>query len=92
MTIAENLQVARENSKQPRSDEEVMKLMAEVGLAERLHEEAGSLSGGQLRLLEIVRCLAAGSNAILLDGPTAGVRLKCVANCRRLSDVLKQQV
>jgi len=76
MTIAENLQVARENSKQPRSDEEVMKLIVEVGLAERLHEEAGSLSGGQLRLLEIARCLAAGSNAILLDEPTAGVSPK----------------
>lgn len=76
LTIRENIQVARENSSAPRSIEEVDGLLKEVGLAHRMNERAGSLSGGQLRLLEIVRCLAAGAHAILLDEPTAGVSPK----------------
>ena len=47
-----------------------------VGLADRANEKAGSLSGGQLRLLEISRAIAFGAELFLLDEPTAGVSPK----------------
>lgn len=47
--------------------------LEEIHLASRANQKAGSLSGGQMRLLEIVRVLATGANFLLLDEPTAGV-------------------
>jgi branched-chain amino acid transport system ATP-binding protein len=48
----------------------------EVGLNHRGMEKASSLSGGQMRLLEIMRTLAFGAELFLLDEPTAGVAPK----------------
>jgi branched-chain amino acid transport system ATP-binding protein len=47
--------------------------LEEIGLAGRAGQKAGSLSGGQMRLLEIVRVIATGAELLLLDEPTAGV-------------------
>lgn len=47
-----------------------------VGLADRARAKASSLSGGQMRLLELVRLLACDSKVFLLDEPTAGVSPK----------------
>ena len=47
--------------------------LARVKLEDRATARAGELSGGQLRLLEIVRTVAFGARVILLDEPTAGV-------------------
>jgi len=50
--------------------------LTEVGLEAKADQKAGSLSGGQMRLLEIVRTLAFGADLLLLDEPTAGVSPK----------------
>lgn len=47
-----------------------------VGLGKKAGDKASSLSGGQMRLLEIIRTLALGAELFLLDEPTAGVSPK----------------
>lgn len=47
--------------------------IARVGLVDRVEDRAGSLSYGQVRLLELARALAARPRLILLDEPAAGL-------------------
>ncbi|MEU3050764.1 ATP-binding cassette domain-containing protein [Streptomyces sp. NPDC006984] len=54
------------------SDERAHKLLAFVGLEEKLNEIAGSLSYGDQRSLEIARALATEPQILLLDEPAAG--------------------
>jgi branched-chain amino acid transport system permease protein len=48
-------------------------LLARFGLAEHANSYAGDLSGGQRRLVEIMRALMAEPQMLLLDEPMAGV-------------------
>jgi branched-chain amino acid transport system ATP-binding protein len=50
-----------------------LEYLKEIQLEAKANQKAGSLSGGQMRLLEIVRVLATGADVLLLDEPTAGV-------------------
>jgi len=58
-----------------------------VGLGEHLYTEAGSLSLGQQRILEIARALCADPCALLLDEPAAGLRHK---EKQALAELLKK--
>ena len=50
-----------------------MGILADVGLDQKAQDYAGSLSGGQRKLLEIARALMADPQLVLLDEPAAGV-------------------
>ena len=86
MTVLENIISALENrakglyfpwSKEHRAfREKAREFLNMVGLAGKANEKAASLSGGQMRLLEIVRCIAYEAQLFLLDEPTAGVSPK----------------
>ena len=52
---------------------EAIDFLALVNLQAKARDKAGSLSGGQMRLLEITRTIAYGAELFLLDEPTAGV-------------------
>jgi ABC-type branched-subunit amino acid transport system ATPase component len=65
-------------------------LLEEFGIAAKADEYAGTLSGGQKRLLEISRALMAEPKLLLLDEPLAGVnptlRLTVEEHLQRLRD------
>jgi branched-chain amino acid transport system ATP-binding protein len=85
MTLIENILLALEShrdapltifpwsSKTKALRHQAMELLKEINLDAKAHAKASSLSGGQMRLLEILRTLALGSDLFLLDEPTAGV-------------------
>jgi branched-chain amino acid transport system ATP-binding protein len=82
MTLEENVLVALEAlPKEQRAVLGDMKSAVKgtlelVGLSDHAKKKAGSLSGGQMRLLEIARTLKSGKELFLLDEPTAGVSPK----------------
>jgi branched-chain amino acid transport system permease protein len=55
---------------------EAWRQLDRIGLAERAHEQAGSLPLGTQRILEIARALAADPLLLVLDEPAAGLRQK----------------
>ena len=59
--------------------ERAMNELEFVGLADSYAEEAGSLSYGNQRLLEMARALASDPALIILDEPTRGVDVKAKA-------------
>ena len=86
LTLIENLKVALRDNKeglhhiflnqkklQKKLENQAMDLLRSVNLHEKAHSQAGELSYGQQKLLEIVRCMAANPDMILLDEPAAGV-------------------
>lgn len=82
MTLFENVLVAFESlPKEQRLllgdlKHAVHETLKMVHLQDHAKKKASSLSGGQMRLLEIARTLAAGKALFLLDEPTAGVAPK----------------
>ena len=57
-----------------RIEEEAVRALELVGLADRADAMAGSLPLGQLRLLAVARALAQRPRVLLLDEPAAGLR------------------
>lgn len=53
--------------------EKATSILESVGLADKAHDYAGALSGGQRKLLEMARTLMTNPKLILLDEPAAGV-------------------
>ena len=64
--------------------ERAMNELEFVGLADSYAEEAGSLSYGNQRLLEIARALASDPKLIILDEPTVGLDPAQVIEIRKL--------
>jgi len=75
LTIAENLamggQLARKRKREPRDPSFVYELFPQ--LAERKHERADSLSGGQRQMLALATAIVSQPMVLLLDEPSAGL-------------------
>jgi neutral amino acid transport system ATP-binding protein len=58
--------------------EQALSILESVGLSHMTHSYAGSLSGGQRKLLEMARALMTSPKLVLLDEPAAGVNPKLI--------------
>jgi branched-chain amino acid transport system ATP-binding protein len=71
LTVRENLAVGALGAKDPAAMEKVLAIFPK--LAGRLGQAAGTLSGGERKMLAISRALLAKPKLLLLDEPTEGV-------------------
>ena len=89
LTVLENMAVAAQTQRgerlerallrwlwlpeEERVETRAMELLERFGIAHMAEEQAGTLSGGQRKLLEMARALMADPELVMLDEPTAGV-------------------
>ena len=70
-----------------------IEILESVGLDKKVNDYAGSLSGGQRKLLEIARALMADPKLILLDEPAAGVNPTLINQiCKHITEWRKEGV
>ncbi len=60
-------------TEEKQNQEQAMLILKSVGLADKAHDYAGALSGGQRKLLEIAQAMMSNPKLLLLDEPTAGI-------------------
>ena len=99
MTVAENILTALEsrarkckNFENNDKHGETISYLKMAGLDGKAKDKAGTLSGGQMRLLEMIRTLAFGADLFLLDEPTAGVSPKMKEQVAALIRTLQERV
>jgi ABC-type branched-subunit amino acid transport system ATPase component len=71
--------------------EQARGLLARFNMSGSEDEYAGNLSGGQRRLLEVMRALMAEPRLLLLDEPTAGVHPNMMAELERHLASLREE-
>ncbi len=93
LTVADNIRIVLENRgfKKAQMEEEVSRLLSEMGLAELADQKGRSLSGGERRRVEVARALATDPKFILLDEPFAGVDPLAVADIQGIVRGLKDK-
>jgi branched-chain amino acid transport system ATP-binding protein len=88
LTVDENLDIGamlpRARAGRAKNRERVLALFPV--LAERLHQPAGTLSGGEQQMLAIARCLMGGPQLIMFDEPSLGLAPAIV---HRLLDTIR---
>ena len=90
MTVRRNITLAPVQTKlmsQAEADAEADKLLARVGLADRVDSYPSALSGGQKQRIAIVRSLAMHPKVMLFDEPTSALDPEMVGE---VLDVMKE--
>lgn len=76
MNILKNLTIAPvklQNRSKEEAEEEALRLLKRVGLADRVHAYPNQLSGGQKQRIAIVRALCMKPDVMLFDEPTSAL-------------------
>jgi branched-chain amino acid transport system ATP-binding protein len=93
LTVLENLQMgamlARARAAAKRSLDDVLALFPQ--LAERRHQLAGTMSGGEQQMLAIGRCLMGAPELIMFDEPSLGLAPRVVQEVLHTIRVLNQR-
>lgn len=80
LSVRENLQLGASLSKGGRFEDRLEEALALFpDLRGRLAEEAGSLSGGQRKMVGVAKCLVAQPKVLVMDEPSAGLSPKFVS-------------
>lgn len=90
MTVHENLSLG---AYPRRPDPETMSVVLDLfpRLAERRHQQAGTMSGGEQQMLAVGRALMASPRLLVLDEPTTGLAPKLAHEAYEALAVLRQQ-
>jgi branched-chain amino acid transport system ATP-binding protein len=93
MTVEENLELGayllNDTAEFARRRERVFSLFPR--LRERLHQTAGSLSGGEQQMVAVGRALMAGPQILLLDEPSLGLAPRVTEDILGALDVLNKE-
>jgi branched-chain amino acid transport system ATP-binding protein len=89
MTVLENLKTGMRNQSDEHQLEEVFSLFPV--LRERVHQIAGTLSGGEQQALAISRALIKRPEILLLDEPTTGLMPIFVSRLKEVIDQLNDK-
>jgi branched-chain amino acid transport system ATP-binding protein len=89
LSVRDNLAVGMLSSQDRREFDRVLGTFPKLG--ERLNQAAGTLSGGERKMLAIARALLSDPRVLLLDEPTEGVWIGVVEEItERLIDLAKE--
>jgi branched-chain amino acid transport system ATP-binding protein len=89
LSVRDNLAVGMLSSQDRRALDRVLSTFPKLG--ERLNQVAGTLSGGERKMLAIARALLSDPRVLLLDEPTEGVWIGVVEEItERLIDLAKE--
>ena len=64
-----------EDPDKKKKNQEIQKLLVDVGVDDKMDDLAGQLSGGNKRKLSVAIALCGGSRFVVFDEPTAGMDL-----------------
>ncbi len=93
LTVRENLELGAYTKRAREKLEETLELVFNIfpRLKERLHQKAGSLSGGEQQMLAIARALMSKPRVLMLDEPSQGLAPKIAWEVAEALDKIRRE-